>query len=131
VDSPRVGGDLFKPGDLIEVAIVKLDEATKVATVTLDQTPNIEGALLAIEIAPVRSGDAGWLELQPQQVQPRGPGVRQLGSTFKPIVYTAAIDRGFTPTSILLDARSATRPATGRLHPHNYDTSFEDPLPAE
>jgi len=41
--------DLFKPGDLIEVAIVKLDEATKVATVTLDQTPNIEGALLAIE----------------------------------------------------------------------------------
>ena len=39
---------------------------------------------------------------------------RQLGSTFKPIVYTAAIDRGFTPTSILIDAPVSYPAGNGR-----------------
>src|SRR5262249_39417992 len=41
--------DLFKPGDLVEVALTKLDEAAGTATVTLDQTPLAEGAFLVIE----------------------------------------------------------------------------------
>src|SRR5712692_5871099 len=41
--------DLFKPGDLIEVAITKLDETNVLASVALDQTPIVEGALVAIE----------------------------------------------------------------------------------
>ena len=68
--------DLFKPGDLIDVAIVKIDPATGVATVTLDQTPLRRGRA-ARHRQPHRpdQGDGRRLELQPQQVQPRGAGL--------------------------------------------------------
>ena len=54
---------------------------------------------------------------------------RQLGSTFKPIVYTAAIDRGFTPTSILVDEPVSYPSGNGQIYsPHNYDHKFEGPI---
>ncbi len=54
---------------------------------------------------------------------------RQLGSTFKPIVYTAAIDRGYTPTSILIDAPVSYPSGNGQIYsPHNYDHKFEGPV---
>src|SRR6185503_19833604 len=54
---------------------------------------------------------------------------RQLGSTFKPFVYTAAIDRGFTPTSILMDAPVSYSAGNGQTYsPHNYDHKFLGPI---
>jgi penicillin-binding protein 1A len=52
---------------------------------------------------------------------------RQMGSTFKPIVYTAAIDRGYTPTSIIVDAPVAFPAGPGQplYSPQNYDRKFE------
>src|SRR5438105_10184981 len=54
--------DVFTPGDLIEVAIAKLDDASRLATVTLDQTPLVEGALLAIEnrTGHIKAMVGGW-----------------------------------------------------------------------
>src|SRR5439155_21924473 len=82
--------DLFKPGDLIEVAIVKLDEAGTTATVRLDQTPIIEGAVLAIEnrTGQIKAMVGGW-SFGRSKFNRAGQAYRQLGSTFKPIVYTA------------------------------------------
>jgi len=54
---------------------------------------------------------------------------RQLGSTFKPIVYTAAIDRGYTPTSMLDDAPVSYSAGNGQIYaPHNYDHKFLGPI---
>jgi penicillin-binding protein 1A len=54
---------------------------------------------------------------------------RQLGSTFKPIVYTTAIDRGFTPSSIIVDEPAMFPTATGEVYaPSNYDHKFEGPI---
>jgi penicillin-binding protein 1A len=55
---------------------------------------------------------------------------RQMGSGFKPIVYTAAIDRGFTPTTILLDSPVSypAGPAQPPYSPHDYDNKFEGPI---
>jgi penicillin-binding protein 1A len=54
---------------------------------------------------------------------------RQLGSTFKPIVYTAAIDRGFTPASIIVDAPVTYPAGNGQIYsPHNYDHKFLGPI---
>jgi penicillin-binding protein 1A len=52
---------------------------------------------------------------------------RQMGSGFKPIVYTAAIDRGFTPTTILLDTPVTYWAGPGQppYSPHDYDNKFE------
>src|SRR5438876_10690722 len=48
---------------------------------------------------------------------------------FRSIVYTAAIDRGFTPASILLDAPVEYPAANGQIYsPHNYDRKFEGPI---
>ncbi len=43
---------------------------------------------------------------------------RQLGSTFKPFLYTAAIDRGLTPTSMLVDAPASFNAGAGQPPVH-------------
>jgi penicillin-binding protein 1A len=119
--------DLFKPGDLIEVAVTKLDDAAGTATVTLDQTPTIEGALIAIDnrTGQIRAMVGGW-NFNRSKFNRAVQAYRQLGSTFKPIVYTAAIDRGFTPTSILIDAPVSYASGNGQIYsPSNYDHKFE------
>jgi penicillin-binding protein 1A len=119
--------DLFKPGDLIEVAVMKLDEATGTATVTLDQTPLVEGAILAIDnrTGQIKAMVGGW-NFNRSKFNRAVQAYRQLGSTFKPIVYTAAIDRGFTPTSILIDSPVSYAAGNGQVYsPHNYDHKFE------
>jgi penicillin-binding protein 1A len=52
-----------------------------------------------------------------------------MGSTFKPVVYTTAIDRGYTPASILLDAPVSYPAGNGETYsPVNYDHKFEGPI---
>jgi penicillin-binding protein 1A len=138
-DVPREGygwtrrtsaADLYKPGDLIEVAIVTLDPASGSASVTIDQTPQIEGAILAIEnrTGKVRAMVGGW-SFSRSKFNRAVQAFRQLGSTFKPIVYTAAIDRGFTPTSILIDEPVSYGAGNGQIYaPTNYDHKFEGPI---
>jgi penicillin-binding protein 1A len=122
--------DLFTPGDLIEVAIAKLDEASNTATVTLDQTPIAEGALVAIDnrTGQIKVMLGGW-SFNRSKFNRAVQAYRQLGSTFKPVVYTAAIDRGFTPASILVDAPVSYSAGNGQIYsPHNYDHKFEGPI---
>ena len=119
--------DLFKPGDLVEVAVTRLDEASSTATATLEQTPAIEGAILAIEnrTGQIKAMVGGW-SFSRSKFNRAVQAYRQLGSTFKPIVYTAAIDRGFTPTSILVDAPVSYAAGNGQIYsPHNYDHKFQ------
>jgi len=122
--------DLFKPGDVIEVALTKLDDATGTATVTLEQTPLAEGAVLAIDnrTGQIKAMVGGW-SFSRSKFNRAVQAYRQLGSTFKPILYTAAIDRGFTPASILIDAPITYPAGNGQMYsPHNYDHKFEGPI---
>jgi len=119
--------DLFKPGDLIEVEITKLDEASGAASVVLEQTPIVEGALIAIEnrSGQIKAMVGGW-NFNRSKFNRAVQAYRQLGSTFKPIVYTAAIDRGYTPTSILNDSPVSYTAGNGQIYsPHDYDHKFE------
>ena len=131
--------DLFKPGDLIDVAIVKLPAGSggtanvpgaDLATVTLDQTPIVEGALVAIEnrTGQIKAMVGGW-NFNRSKFNRAVQAYRQLGSTFKPIVYTAAIDRGYTPTSIIVDAPVSYQAGNGQVYsPQNYDHKFDGPI---
>jgi penicillin-binding protein 1A len=126
----KTAADLFKAGDLIEVAMTKLDEATSTATVTLEQTPLVEGALVAIDnrTGQIKAMVGGW-NFNRSKFNRAVQAYRQLGSTFKPIVYTTAIDRGFTPTSILIDEPVSYPAGNGQVYtPHNYDHKFEGPV---
>ncbi|HAJ80680.1 MAG TPA: hypothetical protein DCO75_13025, partial [Fibrobacteres bacterium] len=54
--------------------------------------------------------------------------VRQPGSAFKPFVYTAAIDHGFTPASIIMDQPITLMTPQGEWHPENYEGTFNGPV---
>jgi len=129
--SKRPGpADYFKPGDLIDVGIQKLDPATGAATVTLEQTPLVEGAMLVIDnkTGQIKAMIGGW-SFNRSKFNRAIQAFRQLGSTFKPIVYTAAIDRGYTPTSIINDVPVTYQAGNGQLYsPHNYDHKFLGPI---
>jgi penicillin-binding protein 1A len=122
--------ELFKPGDLIDVGIATLDDSGK-ATVTLEQQPMLEGALVAIDnhtgqvLAMV-----GGFSFARSKFNRATQAYRQLGSTFKPFLYTAAIDRGLTPTSVLIDAPVSFSAGAGQppYTPGNYDGKYEGPV---
>ena len=123
--------DLFRPGDLIEVAIIKLDEPSHTVTVTLEQTPVVEGALLAIDN---RTGQiramVGGFSFERSKFNRAVQAYRQVGSGFKPFVYTTAIDRGFTPISTISDTAVSFPAGPGQppYTPQNYDGKFEGPV---
>jgi penicillin-binding protein 1A len=122
--------ELLKPGDLIEIGITSLDAAGK-AAITLEQQPMIEGALVALDnhtgqvLAMV-----GGFSFARSKFNRATQAYRQLGSTFKPFLYTAAIDRGLTPTSVLIDAPVSFSAGAGQppYTPGNYDGKYEGPV---
>ncbi len=94
---------VLKPGDVIEVMVKKLDR--DMVHVQLEQTPLIEGGLIALEPgkgeirAMVGGYDFGRSEYN-RAVQAH----RQPGSAFKPIIYATAMNQGMSPGSMILDA---------------------------
>src|SRR5687767_7501914 len=122
--------DLFRIGDLIDVEIRAVREGVPQA-VTLEQAPILEGALVAIDN---RSGEiramVGGFSFDRSKFNRATQARRQLGSIFKPIVYTTAIDRGFTPVSVFVDEPVAYEPGPNQppYSPMNYDRQFEGPV---
>ncbi|HVL65934.1 MAG TPA: PBP1A family penicillin-binding protein [Vicinamibacterales bacterium] len=119
---------LVTPGDLIEVRLAALDEGTKTATATLEQTPVVEGGVLAIDnrTGQIRAMVGGY-SFDRSKFNRATQAYRQVGSAFKPFVYTAAIDRGYTPASILSDSPASFFAGAGQppYAPMNYDRRFE------
>lgn len=118
-------------GDLVDVELLTIDQGAQTATVKLEQTPILEGAVVAIEN---RTGYVlamvGGYNFGRSKFNRATQALRQIGSTFKPILYTAAIDRGLTPATILVDEPHAFEAGAGQplYQPHNYDGKFEGPL---
>jgi penicillin-binding protein 1A len=122
--------DLFEVGDLIEVEIRTIHGGAP-ETVALEQVPLLEGALVAIDN---RSGEiramVGGFSFERSKFNRATQAQRQLGSIFKPIVYTTAIDRGFTPVSIFIDEAVSFEagPDQPPYEPMNYDLKFMGPI---
>ena len=96
----------------------------------LEQTPLVEGALVAIDnrTGHIKAMVGGW-DFNRSKFNRAVQAYRQLGSTFKPIVYTTAIDRGFTPASIIMDEPVNYPSSNDQVYsPQNYDHTFEGPV---
>lgn len=121
---------LFKVGDLVEVEVRSLDRNIPLV-VALEQPPAIEGALLAVDN---RTGQiramVGGFSFARSKFNRATQARRQMGSVFKPIIYTAAIDRGFTPVSVFIDEPVSYEagPNQPLYAPQNYDRKFEGPV---
>ncbi len=120
--------DLLNPGDLIEVEVTAIDEERATVSLALEQTPLVEGALLAIDN---RTGQiramVGGFDFGRSKFNRAVQAPRQIGSAFKPFVFAAAIDRGYTPTSLIVDAPVAYSAGPGQAPyaPQNYDHKYE------
>jgi penicillin-binding protein 1A len=118
---------LFKVGDVIDVRVTKVGPAARIETVSLEQTPLVEGALVALDN---RTGQiramVGGFSFDRSKFNRATQAHRQVGSLFKPFVYTAAIDRGYTPTSVIVDEPVAYNAGAGQplYSPKNYDGKF-------
>lgn len=119
-------GQLFKVGDIAYIKVVTLGLDGR-ATITLEQDSGAQGALLAIDNS---TGDikamVGGRDYTRSKFNRSTQALRQVGSSFKPYVYTAAVDAiGASPDDLILDAPTTFMTASGPYTPHNYDNKFE------
>ena len=93
---------------------------------SLEQDSGTQGALIAIDNA---SGGikamVGGRDFNLSKFNRATQALRQVGSSFKPYVYTAAIDQGAWPDDTILDSPVTFQTASGPYFPHNFDDKFE------
>ena len=99
----------------------------------LTQLPEVEGALVALEpkTGAVRAMVGGF-DYGKNKFNHVTQAWRQPGSSFKPFIYSAALEKGFTPATIVNDAPlffDATETGSQPWEPKNYDGKFEGPMP--
>jgi penicillin-binding protein 1A len=116
---------LLTRGDVVYVKVLSLAAGGK-ARVSLEQDSGVQGALLAIDNA---SGEVralvGGRDFNLSKFNRATQALRQVGSSFKPYVYTAAIDQGATPDDTIVDSPVIFQTASGPYFPHNYDEKYE------
>jgi penicillin-binding protein 1A len=119
--SPR---ELLKVGDLAVVRIRELSGS--LARVQLEQKPQAQGAVVVIENA---TGEikalVGGYSFEESKFNRATQALRQVGSSFKPFVYTAAVEEGYSPFDTILDAPFTTLSGGEPYSPQNYDEKFE------
>jgi len=129
----RRASQIFQIGDLILV-----EKATKPkwgkkpypeGTYTLRQIPIATGALVAMEPHTGRVlAMVGGFGHDISQFNAAAQAQRQPGSSFKPIVYLTALQNGFTPTTLVMDAPLVIKLENGQLYkPMNYNNKFYGP----
>jgi penicillin-binding protein 1A len=116
---------LFSRGDVVYVKVLSIAPGGR-ARVSLEQDSGVQGALLAIDNA---SGEiramVGGRDFNLSKFNRATQALRQVGSSFKPYVYTAAIDQGATPDDTVVDSPVIFQTASGQYFPHNYDNKYE------
>src|SRR3984885_6311080 len=117
--------DLLKPGDICYLRILSLS-ANGAARVSLEQDSGAQGALMAIDNATGGiKAMVGGRDFSESKFDRATQSLRQVGSSFKPYVYTAVIDRGASPNDTILDEPVTFETGSGPYSPHNYDEKFE------
>ncbi len=113
--------ELVKPGDIIYVHLADAMEG-RMRRATLEQDSGAEGALMAIDNT---TGDVlamvGGRDYALSQFNRATEAERQTGSSFKPYVYTAAIEDGARPDDIIVDGPVSF----GGYVPHNYENDYK------
>ncbi len=155
MNPPKTPSKILKKGDVVLVQIlessVSLDQLSnsdflkkykdpslkslltkqKFIKAALDQEPEAEGALIAIN---AHNGDivtlVGGVDFQKSQFNRAIQSSRQPGSSFKPFIYAAALESGYNPSSILMDSPQALGGVDDSLNwkPRNYDGEFMGPM---
>ncbi|MEX2519397.1 MAG: penicillin-binding protein 1A [Paracoccaceae bacterium] len=127
--APRSPSDVFAVGDVILVKAIRKDDGA-LERWSLRQIPEIQGAFMAMDphtgrVLALQGGFSYEASVFDRATQAN----RQPGSSFKPFVYAAALDNGYSPATIVLDAPVVVEFAGGDWKPKNYSNRFYGPSP--
>jgi penicillin-binding protein 1A len=130
VDGTKLGPEVKKAGDVLNVGdVIYVAPSKDPAQWHLVQMPDVEGALVAMDPHTGRVLSlVGGFSYGRSQFNRAVQALRQPGSSFKPIVYSAALDNGYTPASVVLDAPVEFKMPNGEIwKPKNYQDKFFGP----
>lgn len=120
--------DLFQRGDIV---YVRLDSEAPDGSfhAQLEQDSGAQASLMAIDNS---NGEVlamvGGRDFAVSQFNRATQSERQVGSSFKPYVYTTAIEGGEKPTDIVVDAPTSFYTPNGPYTPHNYEADYKGPM---
>lgn len=126
-----------KPSDIVskgDVILVKIEKALQTGsvlgvpefTVSLSQIPELQGAVFSMDANTgfVLSLQGGY-DFEQSEFNRATQAQRQPGSAFKPIIYSAAIEHGYTPASIIVDSPVVYEDSQlGKWKPANFEEKF-------
>lgn len=133
-DDGTFGPAIKRPADVVKVGDVILVEEVdpKKNLYALRQVPKVQGAIVVMNPHTGRVyAMTGGFSAKISQFDRVTQAYRQPGSAFKPFVYLAALDKGFTPSSLVLDAPFSYEQGPGLplWQPENYSQQFYGPTP--
>jgi penicillin-binding protein 1A len=123
--------DLLKTGDVVHVKVKESPKKDQPLLLTLEQEPLVQGALVCIDPQTgFIKAMVGGRDFSESQFNRATHSRRQPGSAFKPIIYAAALEKGYTPSTILLDSPVEYSDHDGGTYwaPKNYDKNFMGPI---
>ncbi|WP_322097183.1 penicillin-binding protein 1A [Pelagibius sp. Alg239-R121] len=134
-NKPKRPSEVLAVGDVVLVEAVEANakgEAYEAGTFGLRQLPQIDGGLVALDPHTGRVlAMSGGFSFEQSQFNRATQAKRQPGSAFKPFVYLAGLDSGYTPATLILDAPFVIDqgPGLGKWKPANYSHKFYGPTP--
>jgi penicillin-binding protein 1A len=130
VDGKKLGPKIEKATDVLAVGdVIYVAPSSDEGQWHLVQMPDVEGALIAMDPHTGRVLSlVGGFSYGNSQFNRAVQAMRQPGSAFKPIAYAAALDNGYTPSSVVLDAPVEYQMPNGEVwKPKNYQDKFFGP----
>ena len=118
-------------GDMIQVKVLGRKQDGSGWSLALEQEPEVEAALVSLDplTGHVKSMIGGY-DFYKSQFNRAVQAIRQPGSAFKPIIYAAAINEGFAPSSIIIDSPiifKEKEDAFDKWKPVNFEEKFYGP----
>ena len=136
VDRPDINwlpgsmADTLHVGDVVYVRAITSDSDGSFQRWSLRQIPEVEGAFMAMDVNTGRViAMQGGFSYQASSFNRATQAMRQPGSSFKPFVYAAALDSGFTPATIIIDAPIEIDTGEGIWRPNNAGGDYLGPAP--
>ncbi|TYC58560.1 penicillin-binding protein 1A [Rhodobacterales bacterium] len=124
--TPKAVSEVLEPGDVVYVQ----ESTVAPGTYELRQIPEVSGALVAMDPYTGRVlALVGGFSFAQSEFNRATQAYRQPGSSFKPFLYAAALDNGYTPSSVIMDAplEISQGPGLGTWRPQNYGGKFYGP----
>ena len=126
----KVAGDLVSKGDVVLVRAITKDDGGDFVRWSLRQVPEVQGGFMAMDVNNGRViAMQGGFSYQDTVFNRATQAKRQPGSSFKPFVYASALDSGYSPATIVIDAPIEINTPQGVWRPKNSTNKFYGPTP--